>query len=128
MDDSSGGTATHLRVALIGCSGLLGDIIGETLAAQPDLEVVGDFPAPSADDGLPVIAADLVVWNNADVFQVERWLSTMSNRYAPRVLATLGDGRDASLFELTPQRTALGQLSPATLIDTIHNSFTTSGG
>jgi hypothetical protein len=35
------------------------------------------------------------------------------------VLATLGDGRTASLWQLTPQRTDLGALSPAVLVEAI---------
>jgi len=103
-----------VRVALVGCSGLLGDIIGRTVAEQSGIEVVGDFPAgavPSPDE------ADLVVWNDADEGQVAAWL--LAVRREPRVLATVGDGREAALWELTPHRTLLGALSPTTLIDAI---------
>jgi hypothetical protein len=104
----------RVRVALVGCSGLLGDIIGRTVAEQSGIEVVGDFPAgtvPSPDE------ADLVVWNDADEGQVAAWL--LAVRREPRVLATVGDGREAVLWELTPHRTLLGALSPTALIDAI---------
>jgi hypothetical protein len=109
----------HVRVALIGCSGLLGSIIDDALAAQPDLDVVADLDPPSPDEALPDLDADLVLWNNADETRVAQWLGTLSSRCGPRVLATLGDGRDASLWELTPRRTDLGALSPGTLVETI---------
>ena len=128
MDGSSGDMGTPLRVALIGCVGLLGEIIGRTLAAEPDLDVVADYEALSYDDELSLATADLVVWNNADESLVARWLSTLSNRCGPRVLATMGDGREASLWELTPQRKALGALSPTTLVDTIRSSLTDVAG
>jgi hypothetical protein len=124
VSDPSMKTERQVRVALIGCSGLLGSIIGDALAAQPDLDVVADLDPPSADEALPDVDADLVLWNNADETRVAQWLDTMSSRSGPRVLATLGDGRDASLWELTPHRTELGALSPGTLVDTIRRSAT----
>jgi hypothetical protein len=104
----------RIRVALVGCTGLLGDIIGRTVAEHPEIEVVGDFssgelPAPDA--------ADLVVWNGADEGTVASWL--LAVRREPRVLATVGDGRRAALWELTPHRTLLGALSPTTLAEAI---------
>lgn len=111
-----------VRVALIGCSGLLGNIIGDTLAAQPDLTVVANLDATGPDQALPDV--DLVVWNNADETRVAEWLGVVSSRCGPRVLATLGDGRDASLWELTPHRTELGALSPVTLVETIRRPAT----
>lgn len=128
MGDSSVEAGMHLRVALVGCSGLLGDIIGETLEAQPDLEVVAELDSFATDDDLILVAPDLVVWNNADDSWVARWLSEVSNRCGPRVLATVGDGRDASLWELVPQRNALGALSPTTLVEAIRRSFEGVGG
>ncbi len=116
----------HVRVALIGCSGLLGSIIDDALAAHPDLDVVADLSQPSPDEALPDVEADLVLWNNADETRVAQWLGTLSSRCGPRVLATLGDGRDASLWELTPRRTDLGALSPGTLVETIRRP--TTGG
>jgi hypothetical protein len=114
----------HVRVALVGCSGLLGSIIGDALAAQPDLEVVADLETPPTDESLPDVDADLVLWNNADETRVARWLGTLSGRRGPRVLATLADGRDASLWELRPHRTELGALSPETLVETIRRPAT----
>jgi hypothetical protein len=105
------------RVALIGCTGLLGDIIGQTVAAQPDLEVVADLPFPEPD-----LDVDIVLWNNADEVRIAEWLGRISRRRGLRVLATLGDGKNASLWELRPHRTDLGALSPAHLVETIRAS------
>jgi hypothetical protein len=104
----------RVRVALVGCTGLLGDIIGRAVTEQPEIEVVGDFPAghlPAPE------AVDLVVWNGAEEDEVTSWL--LAVRREPRVLATFGDGRDASLWELTPHRARLGALSPTTLAEAI---------
>ncbi len=124
MDDDPSDAAPHVRVVLIGCSGLLGDIIDTALADQPGLDVVADLDTPGPEGGLPDVDADLVLWNNADEARVERWLGDLSSHAAPRVLATLTDGRDASLWELVPRRTELGALSPRTLVETIRRPAT----
>ncbi|WP_156752311.1 hypothetical protein [Mycobacterium sp. ACS1612] len=114
-------SGSHVRVALVGCSGLLGDIIGQTVAAQPDLDVVAELASPGREGTLPEVDADIVVWNNADEEIIAQWLAGPSRR-VPRVLATLVDGQQAALWELTPHRTELGALSPDTLIQTIHDT------
>jgi len=110
---------TQMRVALIGCTGLLGNIIGETLAGEPRVNVVADLEPPARDAELPTFDADLVLWNNADESRVERWMGRISDQGGLRVLTTTSDGRDASLWELTPHRTELGALSPTSLLETI---------
>lgn len=126
------------RVALVGCTGLLGDLIGRTVREHPALEVVATLdrdalsgpathpPRLPAADGADAganaqfdidIDVDIIVWHEADEADVARWLR--ETHPAPRVLATLRDGRDASLWELAPQRTELGAISPAVLLETI---------
>ena len=122
MVDAPATSRGPLRIALVGCSGLLGDIIGRTVAAQADLEVVADLPSPRTGESLPAINADLVLWNEPDRGRAAEWLSGLSHRSCPRVLATVHDGREASLWELVPRRTELGTLSPATLVDTIRGA------
>ena len=122
MDDTSGDTSTPVRVALIGCSGLLGDIIEQTVVAQLDLCVVAELSTAELNATLADLDADIVVWNNADESGVAHWLTKLSHRRGPRVLATIGDGREASLWELTPHRTELGALSPASLVETIRST------
>jgi len=116
-----GDSGSHVRVALIGCSGLLGDIIGQAVAAQPELDVVAELDSPPPETELPDIDADIVVWNNADEDSIARWLAGLSQRQ-PRVLATLVDGHEAALWELTPHRSELGALSPQTLVETIRDT------
>jgi hypothetical protein len=111
-----------LRVSLVGCSGVLGDIIRTTLGDQPDMVVVEDVESIPADGGLSV-ASDVLVWNNADEARVELLLRDQSERRGPRVLATLGDGRDSAFWELAPRRTPLGPPSPAALVQSIRASF-----
>lgn len=116
MEDASG---TRLRVALVGCSGMLGEIIGKAVTGEPDLAVVADVEAPAGD--LPDLDADIVLWNNADESAVRRWLWRNQHRCHALLIATLGDGQDAALWELVPQRTRLGELSQQSLVDTIRS-------
>jgi hypothetical protein len=115
-------------VALIDCVGLLGDIVRQAVTAQPDIEVIAELE-PSAtvatfvDGGL-----DLAIWNNADESLVAQSLSEVSKELTPRVLATLDDGRKAAIWELSPMRTELEQLSPASLVDAIRKSLATIEG
>lgn len=127
MDDPTVQAPRHLRVSLVGCSGVLGDIIRTTLDHEDDIEVVADLESIPAD-GFLAVASDLLVWNNADESFVERWLRATAKPCGPRVLATLGDGRDAALWELAPHRTPLGAPSPDALVETIRGSFAGSAG
>jgi hypothetical protein len=110
----------QLRVALVGCSGLLGDIIEHTVNDQPDIDVVARLAAPGPGSEVPDLDADIVVWNEAEETHVAEWLMRRP-RVGPRVLATLVDGQRAALWELTPQRTELGAPSPAILLQTIRD-------
>lgn len=108
-----------IRVALIGCTGLLGDIIGEALAGQPGVHVVAELEPLGADQPLPELDADLMLWNNADESRVVEWIDRLAHGRGPRVLTITGDGRQASLLELVPRRTELGALSTEALVETI---------
>lgn len=111
----------RLRVSLIGCTGVLGDIIRRTVAEQQDMEVVSDLESIPATGPL-LVPADLMVWNDVEESRVEEWMRTMAEGSGTRVLATLGDGREAVLWELTPHRSPLGAPSPAALLETIRGA------
>ncbi len=121
MNESATTSGDRVRVALVGCSGLLGDIIDRAIANQSDLEVVADLPAPAAGSTLAPIDADVVLWNEADGARAAEWLGRIGRR-CPRVLATVYDGREASLWELVPRRTDLGAVSLDALVATIRRA------
>jgi hypothetical protein len=111
MDEDTG---EQPRIMLVGCTGILGDIIRRAVDQEP-VEVVGDFGDwEQASSDAENLAPDLVVWNNAREHEIPDWL--MSQCPGPRVLAAVGDGRDASLWQLAPRHTRLGELSPAMLV------------
>lgn len=108
----------RVSLVLVGCSGLLGDILGRTVAASPAIDVVASVDSVADLDAAGISSADMVLWNNADDDTLERWL----NREAaarPRVLGTMADGRQASLWELAPRRTRLGSMSPDDVVRAI---------
>ena len=111
-----------VRVVLIGCTGLLGDIVARTIAAEPDLDVVADVTSAPGDLDLTALGADIVVWNEADEERVAQWLDASSRTHPTRVLAVMTDGQRAALWELTPQRLEVGALSPQTLVTTIRGT------
>lgn len=118
-EDAAATRRDRLRVALVGCSGLLGDIISHAVSHEIDLVVVADLPLPRSADELPSLEADVVLWNESEGVRCPEWLSLLGRGACPPVLATHYDGQVASLWELVPQRTDLGTLSPTTLVETI---------
>ena len=116
MDEDS----SPVRVALIGCTGLLGDVIASSLRGEPGLTVVASVPLVASDSDIAAFDADIVVWNAADEQRIAQWL----NSYVPasRVLAITTDGQQAALWELVPHRIELGALSPQSLVETIRGA------
>jgi hypothetical protein len=133
MEHEHGGTSADqsapehtapIRVALVGCSGVLGDIIRRAVREAPDMRVVSEAPNFSvpgdAQEGCPP-EVDVVLWNNADEEQLERLLADAAVGRPP-VLTALDDGRQAVLWRLAPHRTSLGVLSPASLVEWIRSA------
>jgi hypothetical protein len=116
--------AAPIRVALVGCSGVLGDIIRRAVREAPDMRVVSeapDFSVPGDAQAEPSPEVDVVLWNNADEEQLERLLADAAVGQQP-VLTALDDGRQAVLWRLAPHRTSLGVLSPASLVEWIRSA------
>ena len=109
----------------IDCVGLLGDIVRQAVAKQPDIEVIAELEPSAAATAFVDGDLDLAIWNNADESRVAQSLREVSKELTPRVLATLDDGRHAAIWELTPTRTELEQLSPVSLVDAIRTSLAT---
>lgn len=114
------------RVVLVGCTGLLGDIIRTSVLEAADLEVVAELGPEELGPGTGFVGADVVMWNQADETHLERLLTASAAGRIPKVLATVSDGRDAALWELVPRRTPLGSLSPASLVASIRSAAGTA--
>ena len=62
--------------------------------------------------------ADFVI-TGADVLRPDDVDALLEARPRMKVLAVVGDGRDAFLYELRPQKVPLGEVSPHTLLEAI---------
>lgn len=111
-----------VRVALVDCVGLIGDIIRQAIAAEPDFEVVAEISTKGTVDPLLDVGADILIWNNADEKHLADRLEVIARRCGARVLATHADGRCADLWEVVPQRSPLPSLSPSAIVEMIRAS------
>jgi hypothetical protein len=121
-DDRSGDGGDRIRVALVGCSGVLGDIIRRVVREAPDLYVVTEAAVYPTDGAVVPGDVDVVFWNNAEEEQLQRLLASSADALQPPVLTALDDGRNAVLWRLIPHRTPLGVLSSASLVDWIRSA------
>jgi hypothetical protein len=122
MSRKSAHDTQGLRVVLVNCEGFLGDIIKRAVLDAPDLDIVATLAPDNPGVVNLSVDADLVLWNDAEETRLERLVASAAHKHAPRILATLRDGRDAALWELVPQRTSLGMLSPSSLVETIRGT------
>ncbi len=112
-----------IRLVLVACQDLLGELIRTSLAGQTDMVVVADVA-----DSQDVVAAlrserpDVIVWNTGD----DSFLKQSTDFFTParcvKILATLDNGRRGSLWELRPAQRSLGELTPAVLLGTIREA------
>lgn len=114
-----------MDVALVSCSGILGDVIRLSLATVFEVAVIADLRF----DGVRQLAEDLrradpdvVVWmlddertiaEHAELFQADRGRS---------VIAVLDDGRRTACWQLRPCRTVLDPPSIDNLVNTLRDA------
>jgi DNA-binding NarL/FixJ family response regulator len=99
---------------------MLSDIIKEVVAGQPDMEIVGE----REDRGSLVMAAaetraDVVLLGLHDSELPTICEDLVVAHPKSKILAVTLDGRRAFLYELRPQTSALGEISPQGLVDAI---------
>src|SRR5690242_6815592 len=90
-----------VRLALVACDGLLGEVIRYMIGQQPDMCVVLDLPNA---DGLAMDVfeshPDVVIWNlgpSRDDASLAGLSTVFGTLVRTRVLATFGDGRSGAL-------------------------------
>jgi DNA-binding NarL/FixJ family response regulator len=104
------------RILLVDMPQLLREIIRSVVVAEADLELVAEVnDARSLDDAIPRHAPDVVIGRSTSR-DIERLLR---DRPRLKVLQLDDAGRSTVLYELRPQRTALGEVSPARLLKAI---------
>jgi DNA-binding NarL/FixJ family response regulator len=108
-----------LRIVLIDMSPLLREIVRETLAREPGLDVVAEHEADvdvreAVEDG----DADFVILG-ADATASAGVRALVEEGARLRALELHADGIESVLYELRPHRVSLGEISPETLLATI---------
>jgi DNA-binding NarL/FixJ family response regulator len=115
------------RIVLVDMPPLLREIVRETLAREPDLDVVAEYEAGvdvrrAVDDA----DADFVIVG-ADATARASVASVVCGQRGTRAIEVRSDGRESVLYELRPHRVSLGEISPETLLRTIRTPPTWDG-
>jgi hypothetical protein len=109
----------RIRLVLIDMSPLLREIVRETVAREPDLDVVAEHDA-DVDVRTAVEGDDVdfvIVGSEATARAGVRAL--VGAELGVRALELHSDGKESVLYELRPHRVPLGEISPETLLRTI---------
>jgi hypothetical protein len=94
------------------------DILGQIVASEPDMAVVGrvndgDFLATAQQTGADVILIGREAKHDRE--QHDEYEQLLLRQPCFKVLAIANDGRTAALYELHPRRIELGEMSADTL-------------
>jgi DNA-binding NarL/FixJ family response regulator len=92
---------------------------------EPDIQVVAELPINEAGVGEIARAdSDVVIFDAAAATLQSSVRALLREQPRMKVLTVLRDGRDTSLYELRPHETALGQVSPKTLLAAVRTART----
>ena len=112
------------RIVLVAMAGVLRDIVTSAVEADPQASVVAEARNRTTLEGvLGDTPADVVIWRLDDDVP-DGFLEVFDAHPRIKVLALRDDGRRGFLWELRPHRTALGELSPTLLADTVRKAVT----
>jgi DNA-binding NarL/FixJ family response regulator len=116
------------RIVLVDMPPLLREIVRDTLAREPDLDVVAEHEA-DVDVRGAVGETDvdfLIVGAEATTARMGV-ASLVGAQRGIRAIEVQSDGRESVLYELRPHRVSLGEMSPETLLRTIRTPPTWDG-
>jgi hypothetical protein len=99
----------HIRVALVGLSGIVADIVRGALAAADDIEVHGELS----------VVTDVAILDLDSSALIDSPAGLLTDHPLLKVVTVSSNGRVASLYEMRPHRTDLGEVSPQTLVDAV---------
>lgn len=102
---------------------MLREIVETVIADEPDLELVTSRAAVDDGGDLELASVDVLITGRDD----PAWAAALLRRQPTlRVLALTRGGKEGLLYELRPQRVALGEVSPRQLLAEIRNRRTGS--
>ncbi len=106
-----------IRIVLIDMPPLLRDIVRDAIAREPDLDVVAEHEVARLREAVEQDEPDFVIVGTDAASETVR--SVVADRCRVRALEVQSDGKESVLYELRPHRVPLGEISPATLVQTI---------
>ena len=110
----------EIRILLVNIRGILGDVIKDMLRTCQDMTVVGEsLDVADVQALVDRTGADVVVCHLDDTATAEAANGLFAPHRRVKVIAVRDDGRRAVLWELRPQRSVLGDLSPGRLVDAV---------
>ena len=103
-------------------TGMVRDIVTETLEAAPDLWVTVVSPPDTALAAVEAVHADVAVLAGGADGLPAAGRELLDHHPYLHVMAVRRDGRDASLYELRPHERRLGGISPAIILDAVRRA------
>jgi len=119
---------TRIRILLVALPALLRDILAETLAREPDMEIVGTVTTRAELDELarPLYANVVIITANGD----DAWtLAARLTHDEPHaaLLAISVHGDRATLYVANRQPLALDDVSPSAIVQAIRDHCAANG-
>ncbi len=106
---------------------MLGDIVEQVISEQPDMEIVGKLVARAPlTEAAAELSADVVIVGLEAAELPDVCEELVISHPQIKVLAVAGDGRGAFLYELRPQTSPLGEVSPEGLVNAIRAAAASS--
>jgi DNA-binding NarL/FixJ family response regulator len=116
------------RIVLVDMPPLLREIVRDTLAREPDLDVVAEHAAAvDARGAVGETDADFLIIGAEATTTRMGVASVVGAQRGIRAIEVQSDGKESVLYELRPHRVSLGEMSPETLLRTIRTPPTWDG-
>jgi hypothetical protein len=113
----------RIRILLVGMPRMLLDMISDIIALHREMMVAGKMQdTPDICAAAKKTRADVVVLNEPAIGLPQNHLELLYSRPHLGVLSIASDGRQFFLHKLRPARTALGEVSPESLVQAIRSS------
>lgn len=109
------------KIVLVDLPRITREIVEQAVGAEPDMVIVDGFDAPaSLLDAVERGEPDFVI--SGRDYEFAEVCAVLDERPHLHVLAVVDDGREATLYELRPTRTPLGEVSPQTIVEAIRGT------
>ena len=113
----------RIRILLWKMPPMLLDIITDTIAPQPDMDIVGKGRMEKdLLDAAEQTDADIIITARGTATEYKDYDELLYRHCRVKVLEILDEGRTGSLCEMRPRRVALGEMSALRLLEAIRGS------